>query len=62
MNVGPAEILVVLVLAFLVVGPNKLPELARTLGRGMRDLRRLRALSQRQFDELTREPADPDPS
>lgn len=34
------EVLVVLVVALLVLGPNRLPELARSLGRGMGEFRR----------------------
>ncbi|MEJ7765861.1 MAG: twin-arginine translocase TatA/TatE family subunit [Acidimicrobiales bacterium] len=40
-SVGPAEILVVLVLALLVLGPERLPQAARTLGRWVGELRRL---------------------
>lgn len=39
-GIGPVEFAVVLVLALLIMGPKKLPELARTLGRGMAELRR----------------------
>jgi sec-independent protein translocase protein TatA len=40
-SLGPAEILVVLVVALLVFGPNKMPEIARQVGRGMREFRRV---------------------
>ena len=33
LNVGPGEILVILVIALVVLGPNRLPATARTLGR-----------------------------
>jgi sec-independent protein translocase protein TatA len=36
---GPLELLVVLVIALIVLGPKKLPEAARSVGRGMRELR-----------------------
>ncbi len=35
-----AEILVVLVLVLVVVGPERLPEVARTVGKGLREIRR----------------------
>jgi sec-independent protein translocase protein TatB len=35
-----AEILVVLVLVLVVVGPERLPEVARTIGKGLREVRR----------------------
>jgi TatA/E family protein of Tat protein translocase len=34
------ELLVILVVALLVLGPKKLPEMARSLGRGMAEFRR----------------------
>lgn len=38
-QVGPLEIVVVLVIALLVIGPQKLPDVARSVGRGMREFR-----------------------
>lgn len=40
-SLGPAEILVILVIALLVFGPNKMPEIARQVGRGVREFRRV---------------------
>jgi sec-independent protein translocase protein TatA len=40
-SLGPAEILVVLVIALLVFGPNKMPEIARQVGKGMREFKRV---------------------
>ncbi len=39
-GVGMPELLVILVVALLVLGPKKLPEIARSLGRGMAEFRR----------------------
>jgi sec-independent protein translocase protein TatB len=39
-GVGWTEILVILVVALLVLGPNKLPEIAKGLGKGIRDFRK----------------------
>ncbi|HYY21022.1 MAG TPA: twin-arginine translocase TatA/TatE family subunit [Thermoleophilaceae bacterium] len=36
---GPAELLVILVIALVVLGPKRLTESARALGRGLRELR-----------------------
>src|SRR5215210_9388611 len=40
-QIGPLEILVVMVVALLVFGPEKLPEMARNLGRTASQLRRM---------------------
>ena len=39
--VGPTEILVVLVVALIVLGPTRLPEAARSVGRAFREFRRV---------------------
>lgn len=38
-NISPIQIIIVLVIALLVFGPKKLPELARSVGRGVREFR-----------------------
>ena len=38
-NIGPAELIVVLVIALLVIGPKRLPEVGKSLGKGMREFR-----------------------
>ena len=40
-NVGPAEVLMILVVALLVLGPKKLPEAARQMGKAMAEFRRV---------------------
>jgi Tat protein translocase TatB subunit len=42
-NVGPAEVLMILVVALLVLGPKKLPEAARQMGKAMSEFRRVTA-------------------
>jgi sec-independent protein translocase protein TatB len=41
LNVGPLELLVVLAVALIVVGPERLPELARSVGKALRQLRQV---------------------
>jgi sec-independent protein translocase protein TatB len=39
-GIGMPELLLILALALIVLGPKKLPELARALGKGMSEFRR----------------------
>ena len=38
-NVGPMELVIVLAIALIVLGPKKLPEVGRSLGKGMREFK-----------------------
>jgi sec-independent protein translocase protein TatA len=38
-NVGPGELIVVLVIALIVLGPKRLPEVGRSIGNGMREFK-----------------------
>jgi sec-independent protein translocase protein TatA len=38
-QVGPMEIILVLVIALIVLGPKKLPEAGRSIGKGMREFK-----------------------
>ena len=38
-NIGFPELIIVLVIALIVLGPKKLPEVGRSLGRGMREFK-----------------------
>jgi sec-independent protein translocase protein TatA len=48
-NISPLEMIVLLVIALVVLGPQRLPEMARSLGRGMREFRA--ALSSDEHDD-----------
>lgn len=38
-NIGPLEIVVVLIIALVVFGPKRLPELGNSLGKGIREFK-----------------------
>ncbi|HVQ60136.1 MAG TPA: twin-arginine translocase TatA/TatE family subunit [Solirubrobacterales bacterium] len=38
-NIGPLEIAIVVIIALLVFGPKRLPELGRSLGKGIREFK-----------------------
>lgn len=39
-GIGMPELIVILVIALIVIGPQKLPDLARSLGKGLAEFRR----------------------
>ncbi|MBI2237170.1 MAG: twin-arginine translocase TatA/TatE family subunit [Actinobacteria bacterium] len=39
-NIGPLELMLILIVALLVVGPKRLPEVGRSIGRGLREFRK----------------------
>jgi sec-independent protein translocase protein TatA len=38
-NIGPLEIVLVLIIALVVFGPKRLPELGRSMGKGIREFK-----------------------
>ncbi|MEW6421375.1 MAG: twin-arginine translocase TatA/TatE family subunit [Deinococcota bacterium] len=62
-NIGPGELLVILLIALLVFGPKKLPELGKSLGAGIREFRRstqgLKEELEGSFHETPAAPAPP---
>ena len=38
-SIGPMELIIVLVIALVVLGPKKLPEVGRSVGKGMREFK-----------------------
>lgn len=41
LNIGPPELILIFVIALVVVGPQRLPELGRTIGKGLREFRKM---------------------
>jgi sec-independent protein translocase protein TatA len=50
-GIGVPELLIVLVIALIVLGPKKLPEVGRSLGRGMREFKESVSGSTRDEDD-----------
>jgi len=59
-GIGMTELLVILVVALIVFGPNKLPELARSLGRAMHEFRRASNDLRTSFNEAVDPAPQPD--
>ena len=61
-SLGPAEILVVLVIALLVFGPNKMPDIARQVGKGFREFRRVQQHLKSELRDVVSEFDSPSPT
>ena len=50
-NLGPWEVGLILVVALIVVGPGKLPEVAKAIGKGMNEFKKVTAGYKKDFQE-----------
>jgi sec-independent protein translocase protein TatA len=55
-NVGPMELLLVGIIALIVLGPKRLPEVGRSLGKGMREFKDSMAGLTNDDEEETKKP------
>ena len=55
-NIGPLELAIVLVIALIIFGPKKLPELGRSMGRGLREFKA--SVTGKEEDEEESKPAE----
>ena len=61
LNIGPQELIVILIIALLVVGPQRLPELSRQIGKGLREFRKIQD-DVKDMVKLDLDAPDPTPS
>jgi Tat protein translocase TatB subunit len=64
-GIGMTELMVILVLALLILGPKRLPDMARSLGRGLAEFRRASTDIRREFLDVAEDarirPSDLEP-
>jgi sec-independent protein translocase protein TatA len=53
-NIGGSELLVVLFVVFIFFGPKKLPELGKSLGKGIREFRNAMRGMQKDIEDATK--------
>lgn len=58
-SIGPLEVVVILVVALLVLGPHRLPDAARSVGKAMAELRRMTTGFQSEVRDAFSEPTTP---
>jgi sec-independent protein translocase protein TatA len=59
-GIGPMEVILVLAIALLVLGPKKLPEAGRAVGKGLREFKESLSGPDHEDDEDRR--LDPEPT
>ena len=59
MSLGTPEIIIIFVLVLLLFGPSRLPDLARSLGKGMRELRKATSEMQSHLNFLAEDDEPP---
>ena len=60
-NIGTGELLVILLVALIVLGPTKLPEAARNVGKALGELRRVSTGFQAELRDALHEPLEGTP-
>lgn len=64
-GIGMPELIIILVIALLVIGPHKLPDLAKSLGKGLAEFKKASEDFQRNIQEEARKaeekPSPPEP-
>ncbi len=61
-GIGMPELLLILAVALIVLGPKKLPELARALGKGLAEFRRATEELKDEFHKMEQQVDEPSPA
>jgi sec-independent protein translocase protein TatB len=57
-NLTPNEVLIIAVVALIVLGPKRLPEAARAMGKAFREVRKMSTTVRAEIDAVVKEPMD----
>ncbi|ABI68750.1 MAG: Sec-independent protein translocase protein TatB [Syntrophomonas sp.] len=61
-NIGPWELILILVVALIVVGPGKLPEVAKSMGKAAREFKKATTGVQKEFQDALKVDEKPAPA
>lgn len=56
-NIGPLELAIVFVIVLVIFGPRRIPEVGRSFGRGIRELKDSLSMEKKKDDKGASEPA-----
>lgn len=57
-SIGPWELAIILLIALMVVGPGKLPEVARSIGKGLNEFKKVTNGVKKEFEDVMKEDLD----
>ncbi len=61
-SIGPWELAIVLLIALMVVGPGKLPDVARSIGKGLNEFKKVTTGVRKEFEDVMKEEIKPAPT
>lgn len=55
-NLGVPELILIMVIALIIFGPSKLPEVGRAIGKGISEFKKASRDIQKELNEVSKEP------